>query len=323
MIKILFKPLAVWLFIIQLLITQPANAADSVVSCLQQSVLSADDSISVGELREQCNLQLDLRVDNTIVQERKRRQMSLFGDEFSILLHRDNYLLPLTHNRRNTQPSLAINEAIEFDDLELKFQVSIKTMLLSNLPLFRGQLFAAYTNQSHWQAFNSKASRPFRETNHQPELFVDFPASWQYGNWQLNTLRFGLNHHSNGQTGDISRSWNRAFGELEFSSEHSEVSLRTWWQVEDDEDNPDITRFMGNFQLNGLHKMEKHQFQWGLRKSFEDGGKGAFELGWSRRIGGREDLRMFIQYFEGYGESLIDYNRNIQRIGVGFKVGAN
>ncbi|RBP50711.1 phospholipase A [Arenicella xantha] len=319
------KKLSATLIFAALLVSSDAQSQhdnEAVNACLQQQLASAPDSTTMQEVRSLCSLLDQDDTGATVVSERKKRQMSLFGDEFSILLHRDNYLLPLTHNTKNQAAALEFSEATELDDVEMKFQLSIKTTLLSHTPLFDGQVFAAYTNQSHWQAYNEEVSRPFRETNHQPELFVDFPARFALGNWQLNTFRFGLNHQSNGRAGEISRSWNRLYSEFEFASEQNEMSLRLWKQVSD-EDNPDISRFMGNFQLNGWHKLGKHQLHWMARKSLQGGGKGALELGWSRRIGGREDLRLYLQIFDGYGESLIDYDRHVRRVGLGFKIGAN
>ena len=47
--------------------------------------------------------------------------------------------------------------------------------------------------------------------------------------------------------------------------------------------------------------------------------KGALELGWSFPIPFIEtdEARGYIQYFNGYGESLIDYNAAVERIGIG------
>ena len=55
------------------------------------------------------------------------------------------------------------------------------------------------------------------------------------------------------------------------------------------------------------------------RKKLESGfSEGAGEPGWSFPLGDFRYLRGYVQYFNGYGESLIDYNQRMYRIGVGF-----
>lgn len=294
-----------------------SHAAELDQQCILNTVTNGSADLSVADIRELCRT----KEDKTLVEVRKERELALFGDEFSILLHRDNYVLPITHNNNRGVIANAFGEARELDGEEIKFQISIRSLLLNTLP-FGGQLYAAYTNQSHWQAYNSMDSRPFRETNHQPELFLDFPLNRQVRGIKLNTLRFAFNHQSNGRSGVISRSWNRAYAELLMSTKYSEINFRSWWQVSNDADNPDIEDFMGNFQIDGLRKFGKHQLHWKARHNLDADAKGALELGWSRRIGGREDIRLYLQYFTGYGESLIDYNNKTERIGLGFKIGS-
>jgi phospholipase A1 len=300
-----------------------SSAASSFASefdqtCVINAIENAEENVTIGDVRMLCKKAIV--TEETLGDVRKKREQRLFDDEFSILLHRDNYILPLTENYESGVIMDEFGEARQIDDNEIKFQISIRSLLLNNLP-FDAQLYAAYTNQSHWQAYNDNDSRPFRETNHQPELFVDFPIDKRYRGITLNTLRFAFNHQSNGRSGVISRSWNRLYAELLLSTKYSQVNLRSWFQVTDEEDNPDIQDFLGNFQIDGLRKIGKHQLHWKARHNLKSDGKGAFELGWSRRIGGREDVRWYLQYFNGYGESLIDYNRKTERIGLGFKIG--
>ncbi len=45
--------------------------------------------------------------------------------------------------------------------------------------------------------------------------------------------------------------------------------------------------------------------------------EGALELSWSFPVFDYPYLKGYIQYFHGYGESLVDYDRRVNRIGIG------
>ncbi len=54
------------------------------------------------------------------------------------------------------------------------------------------------------------------------------------------------------------------------------------------------------------------------RNNLESGfSRGAVELGWSFPLFKYPYLKGYLQYFSGYGESLIDYDRYVNTIGVG------
>jgi phospholipase A1 len=54
-----------------------------------------------------------------------------------------------------------------------------------------------------------------------------------------------------------------------------------------------------------------------LRNNLRDDNRGAVELSYSFPIR-HTRLKGYLKYFNGYGESLIDYNHRIQSFGVGF-----
>ncbi|MEE4272974.1 MAG: phospholipase A [Thermoanaerobaculales bacterium] len=93
-------------------------------------------------------------------------------------------------------------------------------------------------------------------------------------------------------------------------------SVKPWIIAGSLEDNPDIRDFMGNAELRGAYKWQRHTISLMLRNHLESGfSKGAFQVDWSFPIHRR--LRGYTQYFNGYGESLIDYNVHSNTIGVG------
>jgi len=54
-----------------------------------------------------------------------------------------------------------------------------------------------------------------------------------------------------------------------------------------------------------------------MRRGLGSGGKGSAQLDWSRPTGFSPQLRWHAQYFDGYAESLIDYQVRLQRISFG------
>ena len=106
---------------------------------------------------------------------------------------------------------------------------------------------------------------------------------------------------------------------LEFIAERGNLyaSLKPWWRIPETskDDNPDIEKYLGNFELRLLQKYENHTFGLMLRNNLQSENYGAVQLDYTFPIGKR--LRGYLQIFNGYGESLIDYNHYNKRIGIG------
>ena len=78
---------------------------------------------------------------------------------------------------------------------------------------------------------------------------------------------------------------------------------------------------MGHGEFRLIYKVKNHTFGLMSRNNLESGfDRGATELSWSFPVGDRKDLRGYIQMFSGYGESLIDYNQEVNRIGFGISL---
>jgi phospholipase A1 len=264
----------------------------------------------------------------SLVDERVKGELATSEKPFVITPHKANYLLPVTYQTRtNALPfeNKYPDEDFNIDNLEAKFQISFKFPIMYNVFGDNGHLFFAYTNQSYWQVYNEDASSPFRETNHEPEVFMLFNNDWKIGGFTNSFLGIGAVHQSNGQTNQLSRSWNRIYGSAVFDRGPFALGLRVWWRLPEDEkeninvakgdDNPDINRYMGNFELTGVYGLNEHRFTMLLRNNLRDTNRGAVELTWSYPVIGT--LRIYTQYFNGYGESLIDYNHHNQRVGIG------
>ncbi|TDX99622.1 phospholipase A [Thiohalophilus thiocyanatoxydans] len=254
----------------------------------------------------------------TPLDKRVRIERETRFQEFVLTPHRPNYLLPLTYNSRPNQPPLDPQKEAELDETEVKFQISIKMPITDELFGDESTLYAAYTNQSYWQAYNDDNSQPFRETNHEPELFLLMQNDWQWLGVTNKMNTIGISHQSNGRSGDRSRSWNRVYAEFILERKNFYLSFKPWLRLESSgqqDDNPDIEHYMGKGEIRLAYANEKHTLSMMLRNNLKNDNRGAVELNWSFPMSRR--ARWFIQYFDGYGESLIDYNARVKRVGIG------
>ena len=251
---------------------------------------------------------------------------------FDIRFHNANYLLfgRYTDNVNNA-PYLSLVQGTsqaesELSSTEAKFQISFKARLWTTDDR-RWGLWAAYTQQSQWQLYNGDTSRPFRENNYMPELFVSYrPGVDLGGGFSWNLLNFGYNHQSNGRSdlitngtnNGLSRSWDRLFAEFGVERENLALFGTVWYRLPEDsnkDDNPNISDYYGYGKLSALYRWRGNTFSASVRGNLSTG-KGAVEANWfSPPLLG--PLRGYVQVFSGYGESLIDYNWNQTTIGAG------
>jgi len=251
-------------------------------------------------------------IDRRIELERRTHE-----NRFSITPHRPTYVLPLTYNARpNTAPYEAVPEP-EPNPEEVKFQFSFKILLERNL-FGHADLAFGYTQLSFWQAYNGDYSSPFRETNHEPELMLNFATDYELFGWRNRFVNLYINHQSNGRTDPLSRSWNRIILEAVLERDNTYVSIKPWWRIPEkaaEDDNPDIDQYLGHFELRALREFSQYRLGLMLRNNFRAGNRGALQLEWTFPLRGR--LRGYAQLFTGYGESLIDYNHYSNRAGIG------
>ncbi|GLP95654.1 phospholipase A [Paraferrimonas sedimenticola] len=271
--------------------------------------------------------------DPSLLQQRIAKESAQIGDDYILSTHKVNYILPVTYmSRPNGAPvrdGSAFPEDVGLDNMEAKFQISFKLPVATNLFNDNGHLFVAYTNQSYWQVYNKEISSPFREINHEPEAFLLFNNDAEWMGIRNSMYGFGVVHQSNGRSQPQSRSWNRIYAAAAFDKGNLALAAKVWYRIPEKaksdpmqpkgDDNPDIEDYLGNMELLFGYGLGKQRITMLLRNNlnFKDN-RGAIEVNWSYPIKG--NLRFYAQYFNGYGESLIDYNHHNQRIGIGLSV---
>ncbi len=238
--------------------------------------------------------------------------------------HHPNYLVAQLTSRPNSDPfgpnnPLSASSPAGIDHVELRYQLGFKTKLVERTAGSAADLWFGYTQQSYWQAFNGAASRPFRETNYQPELMAVLPINAGIGDLRLRFLNLGIAHQSNGQSGSRSRSWNRVYAQA--GLEHGALSLTTriWKRLSEgqDDDNPDILDYMGRGDISVQWRRDGHELSLTARRNFSTR-HGMLEAGWAFPLA--PGLKGYVQLFSGYGQSLIDYNHAQQSLGLGVMI---
>ncbi|HWT54551.1 MAG TPA: phospholipase A [Rhodocyclaceae bacterium] len=244
---------------------------------------------------------------------------------FQFRAHNGTYILPVYGssdvNQSPSSPSRGVASVPRQQPGEIKFQLSFKSKLAEDMLGSGTDLWFGYTQQSHWQFYNADESRPFRETNYEPELIWTIPTRYEIAGWRARMLNLGLLHQSNGRADPLSRSWNRLYGQFGLEQGNWVVMVRPWYRLPEggNDDNPDIKRYLGQGDLTVMWKNAGHVVTLMGRRSLSDGGKGAVQADWAFPLS--RQLKGHLQLFSGYGESLIDYNHNQTTVGIGVSLG--
>ena len=216
-----------------------------------------------------------------------------------------------------------------------RFQISLRYQLLNNdgalaekAPWLRGLSFA-YTQTSLWDL--SGQSAPFIDSSYMPEALIFLPRVDQgkWADWFRLDLQSGLQHESNGKDGTNSRSLNIAYfkptmkfgrdGGLEFT-----LAPKAFAYVGDLSDNPDIALYRGYFLLRSTLGWDRGlQLRTeGRIGSHADRGSVQFDLTYpmSEIFAGSFSVYLQMQFFHGYGESLLEYNQRSSHFRVGISL---
>ena len=246
---------------------------------------------------------------------------------YVITAHKHNFFLPFSYTSNVNTPEFALLDAsddLAYKPYEVNFQISLKSQVNKDDLLVNGDaVYFGITIESWWQLYNAPLSSPFRETNYQPEVFYLTPLLWgPFGG--KTALSLGLEHQSNGQLKELSRSWNRVYAELIYGRGSFVASLRPWYRLPEKrkatpldaegDDNPDIHKYLGHAQLSLGWKNSIVELASVIRGNTSTG-KGSIDTTITFPLSGK--FRGLVHYFNGYGDSLIDYNRFQHRLGMG------
>jgi len=255
------------------------------------------------------------------------KDVSNYFDErpiFKLTAYRPSYFLPASYNTAtNDAIYQEMDSDLAEDELEVKFQISGKLKLMDDIYDDNFDIWFGYTQTSWWQLYNTDESAPFRETNYSPELFTTYHSNIDLFGLTLVQSDFGFIHQSNGRSRPLSRSWNRIYANFELTKGNFLLSIKPWYRIpesESEDDNPNIENYVGYGDYRLTYKDGANLYSVLFRNNFkfDDDNKSSVELSWAFPV--YEVVDLYVQYYNGYGESLIDYNHKVNRISIGILI---
>ena len=230
-----------------------------------------------------------------------------FDDEPYFGLYKDNYFIFGT----------SIGPKPTKQNSNVKFQISIAQKLTKSTLPFGTYLYLFYTQKAFWNVLEN--SMPFHDLNFNPGVGLAKPlfADGAY----IGKAIFQIEHESNGRDSIQSRSWNRiSFGANIIIDRNMMVHGKYWIPIVDGENNRDITKYVGICQAGVNYISDNRRFMGSLtfvkRAKWSPSLNTIFELGY--KISKNDNQYLFLQYYNGYGEGLLDYKtyRSELRIGM-------
>ena len=212
------------------------------------------------------------------------------------------------------------NKTTTKDNADIKYQISFKQLVTrTTLPL-NSYLFLSYSQKAFWNVY--RQSSPFAEINFNPAIGLGKPLFNKEGYiFGLAELKF--DHESNGRDGMESRAWNRIIGAFHTPlGRRTILTVKAWAPFAYRDDHPDLLDYVGLGEVKVEQTIFSNRFiaEVTIRKGLE---------GWKGSVGSKLYYKIFnntgnqylmFEWFAGYAESLIDYNRYTSMVRVGYVI---
>lgn len=201
----------------------------------------------------------------------------------------------------------------------IKFQISVAQRLTRSTLPWGTYLYLFYTQKCFWNVLEN--SMPMTDLNFNPGIGLTKPLFVK--NRYIGKLTFMIEHESNGRDSIQSRSWNRvALAANVFVTKNLMVHGKIWAPIVDGENNRDIVDYCGFWQAGVQVVSDNRRFSGGItmvkRKGWNLNANVIIDL--SYRIFKRDNQFLFLQYYNGYGEGLLEYNKFHSQLRIGLLI---
>jgi len=232
--------------------------------------------------------------------------------------------------------ALTVNEPMYFvvggrGDTRARFQLSLKYRIFADdglvvdwVPLLRDLNFG-FTQTALWNL--SEESQPFEDVVYQPGFFWDLRPEW--GGMFPDAARLGYEHESNGEDGEDSRSLDMLFvqpaWDWQVFGRELTLAPKVYAYIHREQQNEDIEDFRGYADVIVRYGSEDGLLGQVLFQQGEDAQRQTWQLDLSypirRQIFARTGGYIYLQVFEGYGESLATFDEKTgPQIRLGFGI---
>ncbi len=223
-------------------------------------------------------------------------------------LYKDNYFV--------FGPSLHHPDA---QNTNIKFQISVAQKLTKSTLPFGTYLYLFYSQKCFWNVLEE--SFPMTDLNFNPGVGIAKPIFMR--NRYMGKVALIAEHESNGRDGDASRSWNKiSLAANVLISPNASVHAKFWLPIIDGENNRDILRYCGIYQAGTQFMTPDRKFNGSVTLVKRSGWNLNFntivEVG--MRMWKNANEYLFLQFYNGYGEGLLDYNKFHSQIRVGLQI---
>lgn len=201
---------------------------------------------------------------------------------------------------------------------DVKFQISISQRITKSQLPFDTYLFIQYTQKAFWNVFQN--SMPMRDMNFNPGIGLGHLII--YKDNYIGKGYLMIEHESNGKDSIFSRSWNKVtLCSSIMINQNWEAQLRIWAPIVDSDNNKDLLKYTGIVQMGATFRTDNKRLNASLlftkrnsRMSFNT----QAEL--SYKFNEKENQYIFLQYYNGYAENLLEYNQYKSILRLGFVI---
>lgn len=212
-----------------------------------------------------------------------------------------------------------IGQKITRENTNVKFQISIAQKLTKTTLPWGTYLYLFYTQKVFWNVLEN--SMPMTDLNFNPGIGLAKPLFVR--NRFIGKAFFIIEHESNGKDGDASRSWNRiSVGASIMIDPNLTVHGKAWIPIVDGINNKDILDYTGLYQVGVQVYSNNKRFTGSVlltkRRGWNLNYNTVIELAY--RVWKRDNQYLFLQYYNGYGEGLLDYNKFHSQLRIGIVI---